>query len=466
VTVEVAPTLQCLTGCVYCYENDARAINPELKRIDVDVDSIVKGIEHVQKIRGRMESITFHGGEPLLTPPETFIEILTRLKKMGIKSFGIQTSLYGMSEEYLKIFKQFGMSVGVSFDGPWYNGCPECQVELEGKPGEVTKCPNCQKEVTIMEYDLNRGRGWITNKEQQIKFTKQTIEWIDRIAKELGNVGIITVINKFNGGDNRRAHALAKFYLKRPSIWVRFNPVHAEGEYRKKLLEVDENQLVNTYLILGEYAITHGLKWEPFTGYINSLLGVYLHSCWHATNCDAFHTLGSIFVNSNSQITVCPKLSSKFRGFLQIDDRRKPSSWRTEILKQIPYEMGGCKGCRYWYLCKGGCEADGIDGDIRNRTRFCKVIYSTLEFLEKRLKAMLPNLKTYPDLPLEEQEARWQDLVHDSNENLSLFSKFIRIKRENVFRSVNEYVAPRKERVKVPDLKFKDLRINEKVFKQ
>src|SRR5690606_30332188 len=79
-----------------------------------------------------------------------------------------------------------------------------------------------------------------------------------------------------------------------------------------------------------------------------------------------------------------------FRGFGGI---------RYEVLPQIPMEDGGCKGCRYWRNCFGGCPAEGIGGDWRNRTRFCKAYYGLFDEAEKALKRLMPNIITTPEMP-------------------------------------------------------------------
>ena len=61
-------------------------------------------------------------------------------------------------------------------------------------------------------------------------------------------------------------------------------------------------------------------------------------------------------------------------------------------LAETDFDDGGCKGCRFFLLCKGNCPGTAIDGDWRNRSRDCGLwyaLFSRLE-MEMRLKAKVP----------------------------------------------------------------------------
>jgi uncharacterized protein len=438
-TIEIVPTYSCPVGCTYCYWQASWNINPNLMRkVEYDIDLMIDSWEKLSKKRNNKQAV-FHGGEPLLIPINDLWEICNKLKEKGCTNFGIQTSTYNMSDEHIKLFKAFNFSVGISFDGPWVKTCPKCLIDSNDK------CPNCGTET--IELDLNRGRGWIFNPKMQKEFTQKTIYWIDRLHAEGISVGTITVLNRFNAGDDLRLNRLLKFYLERKWLNVRFNPVHEDME-GLKWLELSEDRYVDVYLKIAQVCLDNGMHWEPIRDMQNAILGISLHSCWHASQCDATNTTGATFVNGQGEYTVCPKLSSKFKTALQNDLTHNPQPWRPNILKQIPIEYGGCKGCRYFYLCQGGCEADGYEGDIRNRTRMCKWIYALYQYLENRIKNEFPSIRTFPDLPITEQERRFKYLISDSNENYSLIKNIVRLNERNEFKSV-EYAKNEPTRVKV-----------------
>jgi uncharacterized protein len=418
-------------GCSYCYHEEMWAENPQLRALpkEIDIDKVIMGWKRLRVLHNEPAHATFHGGEPLTIPLPTLREIMERLKAEGCNRLTIQTSTYGMTDEHVALFKQFNVGIGVSFDGPWYTGCPDCQTSLEpAQPETTVMCPTCKKEVVAYEYDLNRGRGWITAPAAQKEFANKIAYWIDRMHEEGIGVGTITVVNCYNAADDRRLKALIKWYVERPWLSARFNPVHTE-QAELKFMELDEDRLADVYLQLADACLDNRLHWLPIRDHINMLLGIAIDPCWHGSLCDPFNSVGAAFVNETGEdLSVCPKLSTVFDVPLQISatSPSKPNPWRPTLLKEIPFGMGGCKGCRYSVICQGGCPSDGIDGDIRNRTRFCKYLYVLWAYLEKRLKDMIPGLDTLADLPLAEQEKLFRQITTSAFANYRLFQNVVR----------------------------------------
>jgi uncharacterized protein len=391
---------------------------------------MMTGWERLSKIRGHKQAV-FHGGEPLLLPLDKMEELCRRLTEKGCTTFGIQTSTYGMTDERIDLFKKYKFGVGVSFDGPWYDGCPKCASNLEPyKKGDKVLCPTCSKEVEVEELDLNRGRGWISAPAAQREFATKTIYWIDKMHEKGLIPGTITVLNSFNASTDSKLQALMKFYKDRPWLSGRFNPVHTE-QPGLKFLELDEDRLVSVYLQLAKEAIDNRLAWYPIRDAIEQVSGISNNACWHGSYCDATNTVGSTFVNDNGDTTVCPKLASVFDVPLQIDSTHEPMPWRPDMLKQTPFESGGCKGCKWWSICHGGCESDGLNGDIRNRTRFCKYLYALWDYTEWRIKNIYPAFQSFADYTFEEQEKRAKLLAGWSNENYTQFKEIVRLENRN-----------------------------------
>ena len=65
---------------------------------------------------------------------------------------------------------------------------------------------------------------------------------------------------------------------------------------------------------------------------------------------------------------------------------------RYDLLFSLDQEHGGCKDCKFWHLCYGGCPGAGMDNDWRNRTRFCGGYKSIFKKYERLLKSLIPNL--------------------------------------------------------------------------
>jgi len=91
----------------------------------IDFELYKKTIERViVERRGNQElfSIIFHGGEPTLTPKKQMIKMLTyaekRLNENSINhSFGMQSNLTLIDEEWCQILSKWNVQLGCSFDG-------------------------------------------------------------------------------------------------------------------------------------------------------------------------------------------------------------------------------------------------------------------------------------------------------------------------------------------------------------
>jgi uncharacterized protein len=403
-TLEIAPTYSCPVGCVYCYHTESWLEHPnELRAIDYDIDKMIDGWLKRSKELKNKEAI-FHGGEPLLMSINDMDEFCRRLKDAGCEKFGIQTSTYGMSKERIELFKKYHFSVGVSFDGGWYWGCPKCFEKFpdtdEVKNGVEMECPSCGEKVVPFEFSLNKGRSWINNPKKQEMFSHETEYWIKKMQREGIPVGVICVLNKFNSGNDILLGGLMAQFERLSFLSVRFNPVHEEQPALKELLELSEERVTQVYLTIAKRQFENNLNWYPFEEYKKKLTGIENLECW-SSGCDPTHTTASSFVNGNGQITLCPKLSTFYNNAVQVGNN-KPSKWRTQLLRETPFENGGCKGCKFLWVCAGGCESDGIDGDIRNRSRFCNQMYQLYDYVEKEVtkgKDVIP----FSELPEEKQ---------------------------------------------------------------
>ncbi|MFP4230165.1 MAG: hypothetical protein ACLFRK_03430, partial [Candidatus Nanohaloarchaea archaeon] len=129
--------------------------------------------------------------------------------------------------------------------------------------------------------------------------------------------------------------------------------------------------------------------------------------------CDVFNAKAAQIVKGDGSTTGCGKTWSTAgdgNAFLQGDstgNQYEETRERYEMLKQTPGvhgdepDQGGCKGCKFWNICRGGCPSSGLDFDYRNRTRWCKAKYALYERIEKDMKALFPGIRLVSDLPEE-----------------------------------------------------------------
>jgi len=278
--------------------------------------------------------------------PKNDVEaILAKMYKLKGKSF-LHTNATLIDDEWIRIFKKYKTKVGVSWDGP---------KELSAyRPG--------------------------TNKVGAV---------IERLAKE-GLIGsVLIVVSKANAGTSKRLEKLKKYLLRLHQFGISGRLLACTNA---PIYELNMGKLKKVYLDLAKFCLENNLRWSPFTDIINGLKGKD-RVCIFMPG-DPFATPSVITVLEDGSLTGCMR-TDQFKGILL----RHPAQYRTrnEILENVSQEYGGCKGCKYWTSCFGGCSFDVINNDWRNRTYLCPLWKTLFEFYEKIL--------TYFDIPVLPQKS-------------------------------------------------------------
>ncbi|WP_025850801.1 radical SAM protein [Paenibacillus ehimensis] len=119
-------TGSCNLNCSYCYvfngEDTRYLLRPRLMDRKVAQAGLNRIFEYTQKNGVNRLVLSFHGGEPLLVGKEYLSWLLTYIKEtcpIGLQvNIGLQTNGVLLDREWLELFAQYGISVGVSIDGP------------------------------------------------------------------------------------------------------------------------------------------------------------------------------------------------------------------------------------------------------------------------------------------------------------------------------------------------------------
>ena len=312
----VKPYLGCNRQCIYCHQADYRAENKT--EMDYDIQAITDSMK--ENLNGN-RLVCLHGGEPLMLPKTDIEKILQTGHRLTGRT-SIQTNAFLLDDDHIKIFKRYSTSVGISYDG---------------------------------FGDLNSYR--MTSKESD-----NIWDTMKKLRENNLNVGIITVVSKANAGSMEKLKDLCDFLLgaKELGIHGRLNPCYH--------LESQPDNLFEIYQSLAAFVIMNDIQWGPFTDIWNSLRHRGMVVCVF-TNCDPFHTQAATVIKGDGSVINCLNIS--FQTNFERHD--KPDNTRAEILLSKTQEQGGCKGCRWWSSCYGGCPAHGENNDWRNRTFFCNL---------------------------------------------------------------------------------------------
>lgn len=308
-----------------------------------NLKAILKRMEEFKDLE-----MSLHGGEALVMPRKDVVKLLAKMHELKGRS-AIQTNGTLIDEEYIKIFKKYNTSVGFSFDGP---------DELSDfRPGS--------------------------------KHIEKTIE---RLVNEKLGVSIIMVLSKANAGTDARLNKLKEYLLKVSKIGImgRVNPCAGAPDY-----ELESKRMEKAYLELAKLCMENNLKWSPFIDLMHGLQNK--PRVCTLMSCDPFHTNSATVILYDGSVTNCMR-TNKEEILLQ---HPAVHATRSEILTETPQEFGGCKDCKYWTACYGGCPSIAIDNDWRNKTYLCHLWKALFQYFENAL-----NFFEYPNILSKPPEGR------------------------------------------------------------
>lgn len=164
--------------------------------------------------------------------------------------------------------------------------------------------------------------------------------------------------------------------------------VHYESIQKKYQLSTEENlEAFLSFLNLEKQLTT--LKFDVFQDMRRLLLGQDEESScvWNA--CDPYTTKAVQGIGSNGQSSNCESANTDGISFIKAD---MEGFERYLALYHTPQKYGGCKGCRFFLMCKGQCPGEAIDGDWRNRSEYCEVWKRLFRHLEEEMieQGLLP----------------------------------------------------------------------------
>jgi uncharacterized protein len=116
----------CDLNCDYCYmfnQGDVTYKNrPKIMPVSIRDETVKKIVEHA-KCHGLSEvHVIFHGGEPLLAGKQYVSEFLDAFQASECGDvrfhFGMQTNGIKLDREWIALFQERGVRIGISLDGP------------------------------------------------------------------------------------------------------------------------------------------------------------------------------------------------------------------------------------------------------------------------------------------------------------------------------------------------------------
>jgi len=317
-SIEVKPVGdRCNLNCSYCYEDGIRS-----SKFPVDVDAMKEALIAAGG------SFTVFGGEPLLTPRD----ILEELFCLGLERYhtnSIQTNALMIdSVDMVNFLKRFKVNVGISFDGPGELNLARCPLPITSK----------------IENNINLliGNGLIPS--------------------------FIVTLTRYNTGD--KLPQLIDWFKWLDTQGVTSIRLHnAEDNGKGAEYLIDHDTQYNSFIAIYESTQELRIQFDVFTDIKKALSGDLsgLTCIWNS--CDPYNTPAVVGVKANGESENCGRVYKDGTVWIKSDSS---DNVREVTLKNTPTEDGGCKGCKYFPICKGQCPGTAIDGDWRNRTRDCE----------------------------------------------------------------------------------------------
>jgi len=307
-TILIEASLKCNGNCSYCYNKGIR----EKVKENINLDKI---IEQMSKFKG--SSFCLHGGEPLILPFDVLERLCIEMFRLG--SGGIQSSLMGLTDKHIDLFRKYYIKVGVSLDGF----------------GELNKFRGNDPEIT-----------W----DRAMKLNKY----------KLCN-GFLVVISRANGLPEQRDR-MKEFILKIHDSGLQGRLLPCRHHDPRFQLTIEE--IKDFYSDILDFMIENNIKgWSPYADIALATRGEWNRVWCRFSGCDPFSTTGGIIITAEGKLTTCHKFTDK--RYAHPLDRKDT---RANLLLQTD-----CKGCKWFKYCRGGCPGDSINFDWRNKTYWCEV---------------------------------------------------------------------------------------------
>lgn len=388
-SIHIAANTGCNLGCTYCYEEPDREAKQEQIDNEYDIDLIMEQLEEFKERYGVNGEVPgMHGGEPLLLRDEHLEKIFSWIyENYNQQGSHIQSNGTLLTEDHVEMFAKYDVSVGLSMDGP----------------GQLNK------------NRIARSGGEDVTDEM----TERTEDAIEKLIEHPDTgVGIIVVAHKNNVGTDEKLEELLDWidYLNKNGVSGHYNPAIPYEDVQEDLSMTPE-RLKEVYLRTWEFVKQEDYrKWDPMVQFQNNLLGFTLGNCVN-NKCDVYNAKAAKIIKGDGSTTGCGKTWGMVGDgvpFLQgpsTGNDYQETEERYEILKQVPgpytdevqegevEDLGGCKGCKYWAGCQGGCPSAGLDYDYRMRVRWCPAVYALYEKIEHDMRAMFPGIRLITDVP-------------------------------------------------------------------
>lgn len=381
----IKTTNQCNFACNYC------SVGQPDKAQTLDFATFcrfVDGLPPLLTERGdKYMDFIWHGGEPLLLPSSFYRAAMDYAKDKlpGYQvQFKIQTNGFLVDDEWIKLFKDYDISVGISLDGP-------AHIHDASRKTHAGQATHAQ----IMD---------------NIKALHQAGIW----------VGVLTVISSL---DNMDAAEFVKFYADH-ELSCKMQPVYPCGR------AADRTDIAQFYGQYTEFAkqvyrqmIAVDIEIEPFTQLTKAIINnTTMNDCAFSGQCGH----GFICLSGDGTVSACGRHSdSNSLKYGNIAAASLADLYHSPVAKTVRARVpvlqeGSCADCFAFAFCHGGCsfEAYLACGQINAVSPQCDHWRNLISFIYDEgldlIKRRLVAEKKARQANLAENKALLEELAHEN----------------------------------------------------
>lgn len=352
-------TSACNLSCTYCSEGIRTLEYLSLHTYKHFIQQIPSLL---QKLGQQRADIIWHGGEPLIVSKDWIKEAIdfTNSVLEGFDvSYAMQTNGTLIDDEWIKIFKMYSISLGISLDG-YLELHDQYRVNKDGSGSFETIVQNLYR---LRNENIPVSLLMVVNSEELIDYEK-----VWNTICELG-------------------------------ISIKIQPVVPIGKADYQLAK--SVVIYNNYANLLKYLYTQSLEHDsniviqPIAQIMSSILsGEEIKECAYSGSC----TYNIITLYPNGDVGFCGRMSNEDETFIygNIHKFDLVSLYNSDVVdkirgRQVILRDGVCKNCDIWEYCHGGCTIDAIasNGDINTKYHYCESYKNLIDyFMTDGLRAL------------------------------------------------------------------------------
>lgn len=361
----ILPSMSCQASCTYCFGPHRGPM--------MDEDTAQKTVGFISRCADECEMdtvrVVFHGGEPLLAPKKVWKVLLEGMD--GLRSgrrveLSVQSNLWALDEEFIDLFRRYGVHMGTSLDGP--------------------------KDIC----DMNRGEGYY----------ERTMGAVGMAEEHLRNVGVISTLTE---NSLPRLKEIMEFFRDRRLTPVLHCAVGSMDDPNDGISLTPEEYARAVREIFGWYVDNRKyIRIPTLDHFVTALVHGEVSVCTMSECLGRFLVIGP-----GGDITSCQRFAGK-DGFvlgnisdgLSVDELfSSPAAARHSEREHSVADR--CSECRYVNICHGGCWYNAICGGDGVIDPLCEAYREIYSFLEERLgeeAVSEENLRALRERPFRQRE--------------------------------------------------------------